>query len=113
MVNSDVAITPYPGSTPRQPRNTTGLNISTAGFNESSESVIGEFWQEFDLQEQSIDDQMMQEVTNDVREKRKWLSKNLEHIRRDTEERRKQERERSEREARLNQEKEEALQVER
>ena len=91
----------------------TGLNISTPGFDESSESVIGEIWQELDAREQSIDDQMMEEVTNDVREKRKWFYKNLEHIRRTSEERRKLEREKREREARLSQEREAALQVER
>ena len=101
-----------PGSTP-QFRYTTGLNISTPGLDESSESIVGEIWRELDAQEQSIDDQMMEEVTNDVREKRKWFSKNLEHIRRTAEERRKLEREKREREARLSKEREAALQVER
>ena len=83
------------------------------GFDESSESVIGEIRRDIDLEEQSIDDQIMEEVTNDIREKRKWFSTNLEHIKRTAEERRKLERGKREREARLSQEREAALQVER
>ena len=112
MVTNDIAITSLPGSTPK-PQYMTGLKVSTPGLDESSESVIGEIWRELDLEEQSIDDQMMEEVTNDIREKRKWFSKNLEHIKRTAEERGKLERERREREARLSQEREAALQVER
>ena len=112
MVANDITITSLPGATP-QSQYTTGLNVSTPGFDESSESVIGEIQRELNAQEQSIDDQMMAEVSNDVSEKRKWFTKNLEHIRRTAEERRKLERERREREARLSQEREEALQVER
>lgn len=114
LVTNDITITSLPGSTPQsQYTYTTGLNISTPGFDESSESVVGEIWRDLDAQEQSIDDRMMEEVTSDVREKRKWFSKNLEHIRRTAEERRKLERERRERVARLSQEREAALQVER
>ena len=111
LVTNDITSTSLPGSTP-QFQYLTGLNISTPSLDESSESAVGEIWRELDAHEQSIDDQMMEEVTNDVREKRKWFSKNLEHIRRRAEERRKLEREKREREARLSQEREAALQVE-
>ena len=109
MVANDVTIT----SLTPQSQYTTGLDISMSGFDESSESAIGEIWRELGAQEQSIDDRMMEEVTNDVREKRKWLAENLEHIRRATEEKMKLEKERREREDRLRREREAASQVER
>lgn len=109
MVATDVTIT----SLTPQSQYTTGLDISMSGFDESSESAIGEIWRELDAQEQSIDDQMMEEVTNDVREKRKWLAENLECIRRTAGEKMKLEKERREREDRLRRERQEAFQVER
>ena len=110
---NDVTITSLPVSTPHQSRNTTGLNINTLGFEESSESVIGEFWRELDFQEQSMDDHMMQETADDLRKKRNWFCSELDKIKRTAEEKRKLERERREREARLSRERKEAMEIER
>lgn len=83
-----------------------------AGLEQSS-SVIGQFSRELDEQEKSLDDELMQEVSNDVQNRRKWIYSRLKSIRRKAEEERELERERREREIKLRQGREAALEKQR
>lgn len=111
---NDVTLTSLstPGHRPQNKTSTRDSPNATPGF-EESDSVIGEFSRELEKQGQSIDDQMMQEVANDMLMRRKWFSKKLEQLKRVAEEQKQQVRERREREARLKREREAAMEIER
>ena len=80
---------------------------------ESESLISSEFLRELDEQEQTMDDQMMQEVANEVEEKRRWLSGRLEAIKRAAEEQRLLEREKREREVKLKREGEAIMKIKR
>ena len=92
-------------------------NITATGdlssVKESESLISSEFRRELDEQEQTMDDQMMQEVANEVEEKRRWLSGRLEAIKRAAEEQRLLEREKREREVKLKREGEAIMKIKR
>lgn len=97
IINNSVTIASPSSSIPHHSQSVAGLHVGTPSFNESSESLIEEICRELDLQEQSIDDQLMQEAEEDVKMKRKWLSGRLEQGRKMADEKIQQEKEKRER----------------